>query len=147
MNTRISMVFIILLGLVFHNNALALNITNVDVIPSQPLNTDLITFSISGWAGNKPSWVDHDLFSQTGTSLRLDLYVAMGTMTADSTWTYSKEIQPLPIGTYSLEVRAFDNYYDTLEDTYNGGFTVVPEPATVLLLGLGAILARKKLVH
>jgi hypothetical protein len=140
MNTRILIIFAILL--IFAGQASAFSsvvINSVDVIPGQPLNTDLITFSISGWAGNKPSWVDHELFSQTGASLHLDLYVAMGTLTADSTWTYSKDIQPLPIGTYGLEVRAFDNYYDTLEDTYNVGFTVVPEPASAAMLALGAI--------
>jgi hypothetical protein len=37
------------------------------------------------------------------------LYVNMGITAEPSYWTYSKQIQPLAIETYDLEVRAFDN--------------------------------------
>ena len=117
-------------------------LNNVDVIPGQPLVTDIITFDISGQASSSPSEVEYDQFAQNGTSLQLDLYVNRGIYTAISDWTYSKDISPLSAGTYTLEVRAFDNYYDTLEDTYTVDFTVTPEPTTVVLFGLGLLIVR-----
>lgn len=120
-------------------------IDSVDVVPSQPLDTDSITFDIFGGASRSGSWIDHEQFSQNGTSLQLDLYIDTGEGQAISEWTYSKLIQPLSPATYSLEVRAFDYDLGTLQDTYTVDFTVTPEPATIFLLGCGIILAGKKL--
>ena len=53
-------------------------IDSVDVIPEQPLETDIITFDISGRASSSPSEVEYDQFTQSGTLLQLDLYVDMG---------------------------------------------------------------------
>jgi hypothetical protein len=113
---------------------------NVDVIPYQPLETDIITFDISGLAATSPSWIEYDIFSQNETLLQLDLYIDRGLHYTLSNWTYSKQISPLPPEVYNLQVRAFDNYDGTLQDTYNVDFTVVPEPATILLLGIGVFL-------
>ena len=146
MNTKILMIFAILLVFVCQASAVPyVDILSINVIPSQPLNTDLITFSISGWAAGTPSWVDYDLFSQNGTSLQLDLYVNQGAGRYESYWNYSKQIQPLSPGIYNLEVKAFDNSFifgspGTLQDTYNANFTVVPEPASAVMLGIGAVL-------
>ena len=152
MKKKILMIFAILLVFACQVSARGVGINSVDIIPNQPLNTDLITFNISGSASADPSWVTSDLFSQNGTSLQLDLYVDMGFRTAISYWNYSKQIQPLTPATYNLEVRALDGnqgspFYGTVQDTYNVNFTVVPEPCTVVLLGFGIILARKKLVR
>jgi hypothetical protein len=125
------------------SDATAIWIDSVDVIPEQPLEIDIITFDIFGTASGRPSQVAYDQFTRDGTSLQLDLYVDVGVMPAFSNWTYSKQIQPLQPTTYSLTVRAFDNYSGTLQDTYPVDFTVVPEPATILLLGFGAVLVKK----
>jgi len=125
------------------SSATSVWIDSVDVIPEQPLETDIITFDIVGRASSSPSEVAYDEFTQNGTSLQLDLYVNMGILTMISDWTYSKDISPLLTGTYTLEVRAFDNYDETLQDTYVFNFTVVPEPTTLLLLTLGGILLRR----
>jgi hypothetical protein len=72
----------------------------------------------------------------------LDLYITKGVLAMPSEWTYSKEIQPLLPATYSLEVRAFDYELGILGDTHTVDFTVVPEPATLTLLGLGVPIFR-----
>lgn len=118
-------------------------IDSVDVIPGQPLETDIITFDIAGRASSSPSEVEYDQFTQNGTSLQLDLYVDMGITTMISDWTYSKNISPLSAGTYTLEVRGFDYLLGTLQSTYPAvEFTVVPEPTTIALLGLGLLIVR-----
>jgi len=117
-------------------------IDSVDVIPEQPLETDIITFDILGRASSWPSEVEYDQFTQNGTLLQLDLYVDMGIITMISNWTHSKDISPLSAETYTLEVRAFDYQLGTLQDTYTVDFTVVPEPATFVLFGLGLLIVR-----
>lgn len=123
--------------------ATTVGIVTVDMFPQEPLETDIITFDIFGQASSKPSQVTYDEFTQNGTSLQLDLYIEMGMLPAVSDWTYSKDISPLSAESYTLEVRAFDNYSGILQDTYNLDFTVVPEPATILILGFGAVLVKR----
>lgn len=122
--------------------ASSVSINSVDVIPEQPLEIDIITFDISGLASTMPSWVEYDQFTQNETSLQLDLYVNRGILYAISDWTYSKDISPLPAETYTLEVRAFDCRLGTLEGAYTVDFTVMPEPATLVLFGLGLLIVR-----
>ena len=118
-------------------------IDNVDVTPEQPLEIDIINFDISGGAPQWTSEVEYDQFTQNGTSLQLDLYVDMGDVPMISDWTYSKNISPLSAGTYTLEVRGFDYLLGTLQSTYPAvEFTVVPEPTTIALLGLGLLIVR-----
>ncbi len=143
MNKKILMIFAILLVFACQASA-TIGILSVDVVPSQPLDTDLITFNIFGGAAQGDSRVDYDVFSQNGTSLQLDLYVDMGIGDMVDYWDFSKEIQPLAPGTYDLEVRAFWYGPNTLEYTYTVDFTVVPvpEPCTIILLGFGLPLLR-----
>jgi len=118
-------------------------IDSVDVIPWQPLETDIITFDIAGRASSTTSQVEYDQFTQNGTSLQLDLYVNMGDLPMISDWTYSKNISPLSAGTYTLEVQGFDYQLGTLQSTYPAvEFTVVPEPTTIALLGLSLLIVR-----
>jgi len=137
MKTRIVaiMAFGVLLAVACPVSAATIGISSVNVVPIQPTNIDLITFYITGGASTSPSYVEYDLFSQNGTSLRLDLYVDTGFLTAISNWDYSKQIQPLPLGAYSIEINAFDNFYGTLQDTHNVNFTVTPEPTTIAIFG------------
>lgn len=132
---KIFVIATVLLLTAFHGKAKAIWIDSVDVVPSQPLEIDVITFNIFGRSSARPSRVAYDQFSQDGTSLLLDLYITVGVLPAFSDWTYSKEIQQLSPATYSLEVRAFDNYYNMLWDTYTVDFTVVPEPCTLVIVG------------
>jgi hypothetical protein len=117
-------------------------IDSVNVIPEQPLETDMITLDIAGRASSWPSEVEYDQFTQNGTSLQLDLYVDMGFTTMISDWTHFKDISPLSAETYTLEVRAFDYQLGTLQDTYAVDFTVVPEPTSLALFSLGLLIAK-----
>ena len=124
------------------STATAIWVENVDVTPEQPLEIDIITFDISGSAPQWTSHVEYDQFTQNGTSLQLDLYVNMGIADTPSYWTYSKDISPLSAETYTLEVRAFNSRFGTLDHTYTVDFTVVPEPTTFVLFGLGLPVLR-----
>jgi hypothetical protein len=143
------LIFAILLVMAFQGIAIAgIWITDVNVVPAQPSMTDVITLNIKGGAPETPSWVVYEEFSQDGTSFLLDLHIGRGGSLAISYWSYFAQIQPLPPATYTLQVRAFDNYYGTLDDTHIVNFIVTPEPATLAFLTLGLplfrILSRRK---
>ena len=148
MKIKIFIIFAVLLVFTNHASEATAGIDSVNVVPNQPLDSDSITFNISGTASHTPSLVDHDQFSQDGTLLQLDLYVDKGNFTAFSHWNYSKQLQPLPSATYSLGVREFDYGSGTLIDTHNVDFTVTPEPSTLAIFGFAlpffrAFLRRK----
>jgi hypothetical protein len=135
-------VLAILFVFVYHVPAATVVIDTIDIVPIQPISTDLITFNITGSAGTSSSYVEHDVLSQNGTSLQLDLYVKAGVITTPSNWTYSRQLQPLLPATYALELRAFDYWTGTLQDTHTVDFTVVPEPATLAFLAIGLPIFR-----
>ncbi len=114
----------------------------VEIVPSLPTETDSITFEISGWASQRPSWVEYDAFSQNGSSLQLDLYVNAGDLYSYSDWTYSRPISPLPANTYTLEINSYDYDDNSLDETYIIEFTVVPEPASMAFLSVGLCILR-----
>ncbi|MHC4115284.1 MAG: hypothetical protein ACYSSL_08200 [Planctomycetota bacterium] len=144
MKTKIVKITALAIIMCFSTSAAATSVglTGVDVVPEQPLETDIITFDISGGASQSSSWVEYDEFFQNGTSLQLDLYVSMGQLDMISYWTHSREILPLPAETYTLEVRAFRYQSTILEDTYTVDFTVVPEPASFVLFAIGLPIVR-----
>ena len=122
--------------------AATVGIDTIDIVPIQPISTDLITFNIMGSASTSSSYVEHDVFSQNATSLQLDLYVKAGVITTPSYWTYSRQLQPLLPATYTLELRAFDYWTGTLQDTHTVDFTVVPEPGTLVIFGFALPIFR-----
>jgi hypothetical protein len=144
--TEATILFVVLFVFVCQPTTMGIvGITSVDVIPNQPLETDIITFNISGGASSMPSWVEYDQFSQNGTSLRLDLYIDRGFFQMVSNWTYSRQISPLPPDVYNLQVRAFDYQFGTLDDTYNVDFAVVPEPGTLAIFAFALPIFRYRL--
>ena len=119
-------------------------ITDVYIIPEEPLPDEIITIYASGYASSAGPQVDYTEFSATGTSLSLDMFFLWGILPVVTSWSYSEEILPLAPGDYTLTLQSFGPpyapYYGRLEDTYITSFTVVPEPATVVLLGMGGVL-------
>jgi hypothetical protein len=137
--------FIIVLLLVCQASANFAWIDDVVVIPSQPLDIDVITLDISGSASSGGSHIVSSLFQQEENQLTLDLTIDMGITTEISYWSHSEQIGTLVPGTYSTTVRLFFPYAppgEELQDTYTVDFTVVPEPATLVLFGLGGLLLR-----
>ena len=134
---------IIVLLLACQASANFASIEDIVVIPSQPLDIDVITLDISGLASSGNSYIVSSLFQQEGNQLALDLTIDMGIITVISFWSHSEQIGTLVPGTYSTTVRLFYPYVppgvEELQDTYVTEFTVVPEPATVLLLVMGIV--------
>lgn len=141
---RLQMIVILLLicCMVRIASGLEVIIDSVNVQPELPGISDIVNIEIDGTANYTPSWVDHYDYSQVLTSLDLDLYVDAGYFTAFSNWSHSQQIGTLAPGDYVLTVRAFNNDEGILRDTYVTQFTVVPEPTTLVLFGLGGLFAK-----
>ena len=140
-------IVIIIAAMVLANSAsgspIQIHIENVDITPPEPTILDIINIDVLGSASGSGSQVEYSEFSQDGTSLQLDLFVDVGDLTVPSTWTHLEQLGPFDAGSYSLTVRAFEYQDGTYKDTYPAvEFTVVPEPATIALLGLGLLVVR-----
>ncbi len=120
-------------------------IEDVHTDPIEPKDVDIITIVVSG-IGGTPTWIDDSDFRIEDTSLELDIFLRFGPYGAISPWSHSEIIGTLPANYYDLAVSAYV-YNDLTEiyefrETYSTGFTVVPEPATLLLLTMGAVWIR-----
>jgi hypothetical protein len=87
-------------------------------------------------------------FGQMGNLLQLDIIWTQNdpSNTVMTPWEYSAGIGLLPADTYELTVQTINTNPDFrwMDDTYTTSFEVVPEPATICLLGLGALGLLKK---
>jgi hypothetical protein len=119
-----------------------IHIEDVEITPQVPTLLDTININVSGGASRSESQVEYSEFLQDGTSLQLDLFVDVGIIMTPSTWSHLEELGPFAAESYSLSVRAFEYHDGTLKDTYTKDFVVIPEPATLLLLAIGAVWAQ-----
>ena len=127
--------------LVFLTHSAKASITDVDIFPEAPTAIDLITISVSGVEGSGDVLITDSDFNIQGTVLELDIFLEVGAFPVITPWSHSEDVGPLPAGMYDLTVRTLE--LAEVTDTYSMPFEVVPEPATVLLLAVGALLAKR----
>jgi hypothetical protein len=148
MDTRGLIILVILLILASQASA-ETGITNVSISPASPGVTDQISILVSGLEGSGGVLITDTDFSVIGNTLSLDIYLYLGPSDVGTPWSYTETVGTLSEGTYNLTVQRFlPSYYPPpIVDSYSMSFGVTPEPATIVLLGVGAILARKKSVR
>lgn len=116
-------------------------IYDVNIVPEVPTINDPITIVAYGYetVGGVP--IDHVNFTKNGTSLQLDIFVRFGNLPSGTFWSHSETIGTLPEEVYDLQINAYGwhaiNQEYVLFSTYPTTFEVIPEPATLLLLGFG----------
>jgi hypothetical protein len=144
---------LIILTLVFimAEQALATSTFSIDQVtisPANPTSLDTITIDANGWV-NFGGWsFDHSSFTANDTDLTLDFYfdVPDTVYWVFTQWDESKQIGTLSANDYDLTVNTYSitSSGTGLENTYTTSFTVAtPEPMTICLLGLGAVMLRK----
>ncbi len=118
-------------------------ISSVTVFPESPFPSAIVTVRVDGdlWATNV--FIEQTNFSQTDNILTLDMYWGFEGIGLPVVlpYTYWEPIGMFANGEYILNVNSFfwGNY-----DFGTTSFTVIPEPTTLLLLGLGAVMVRRK---
>lgn len=131
------------------NTALAayIPIQNVHIEPTLPTPSDPISLFASGESGY-PATITSFLTAVPG-GLVWDLYFDLGITPVVVPWSESIVASPLPAGTYTLDVRTFEDVWrpglpplpSPPVDEHRIFFTVVPEPATAGLLALALLCA------
>ena len=120
---------------------------DITITPSIPTEADTVTVDISCGTDQIRGWgllyLEHSTPSINLISnlIEIDL-LALEDMSVDFGFDLDEMviINPLPAGDYTLKIdlHANDIYTETTQ------FTVVPEPTTLLLFGLGCMLLRRK---
>ncbi|MHC4132357.1 MAG: PEP-CTERM sorting domain-containing protein [Planctomycetota bacterium] len=140
-------IIIAIVTMVFASSAsgspIIIEIDDVDITPQEPTIMNIININVSGGASSGGSYVEHSEFSQSGTSLQLDLFVDVGDLTIPSTWSHLEQVGPFTAETYGLTVNVFEYQDGTFKDTYTEDIVITPEPASILLLLTGVIGIRK----
>ena len=130
--------FIIILVLVWGMMAQA-TIVDVTIEPEEPMETDIISIFVSGEDTCSVSVTDSFLIIE-GSSVELDIYLNVGMMPVVTPWIHTEEIGYLSSGIYELTVNSvYDDIFPD-PDNYVTTFEVIPEPATVLLFGIGGLV-------
>jgi hypothetical protein len=144
---------LIILTLVFimaEQTLATFSIDQVTISPTNPTSLDIITIDANGWV-NFGGWTfDHSSFTANDTDLTLDFYFDVPDIVlwVITSWDESKQIGALSANDYDLTVHTYSitSSGTALDDTFTTSFTVAtPEPMTICLLGLGAVMMKRKL--
>ena len=151
----VKLITVVIIFVVLSMNMVAfasVGISSINIDPFEPTVLDAIEITTEGWTGYADDIVFFDYDSDiSGTSIDLDFYFLNTNpggygLPIMGDWDCAIDIGMLSADTYDVTCRAwlsdFDDYQ--LFDTQSTSFTVVPEPATVLLLGIGGLLLRKR---
>ena len=125
--------------------ALGEYIRDVTILPDwMPSSSDTVSIVVSGQKGATNHFVDYTDFSIEGDNLVFDVYwdsEGLGA-TVMTDYTYVEEIGTIPAGDYSLEV--FSYLHDLPFDYYPTYVHVTPEPGTIMLVGFGGLMLRRR---
>lgn len=125
-----------------------INISDVQIVPETPSIYDIITINTQGYIPGGGIHYDETLFSVNNYLLQLNLYYTDRIGTAiPKPWSHLDEIGALPQGNYDLLVQAYWRVGTSgyiLHDDYSTVFQVIPEPCTLFLFIVGALLAGRK---
>ena len=116
-------------------------ITDVFIFPEEPIIYDEITINVFGEENFNVS-VSDSFLTIDGTLLELDIHLQEGMMPVVTQWSHIVGVGTLPMDTYDLTVNTWIDTSPTFNDIYYTSFQVVPEPATILLFGLGGLILR-----
>ena len=141
---------IILLAHSVNSFSVAVSITDVQISPDNPSINDIITIETVGTIPGGGIALDESVFTQDEYTLQLDLYFTdKAGPQIPQPWFHDEEIDILSQGSYDLSVQAYWRSSGTadyfLHDTYPTNFQVVPEPASILLFGLGLFAIRRNI--
>lgn len=139
---KLGIVFVVIL--MMGTDSVKATITDVSILPEEPTIIDPLTIAVSGVEDAGPISITGSNFLMEDSSLELDIFISMDFFFETTPWSHSEIIGTLPADYYNLTVNAHYSGPYTGTDTYLTSFTVVPEPATALLLAIGMVQIRLK---
>lgn len=118
-------------------------IDNVQVTPESPTISDSIEVNVFATLsyGEIPYSTEVTMLNN---QVKIDIVFSGSGLPAITSWQHTENIGSLDIGTYDLVITTTKISSPGWDDEYTTEFTVVPEPASVLLLSLGAFFIRRK---
>ena len=133
---------IIIAILLISSSTTQAEITDVFIFPEEPIEIEPITIITSGVENYGGVRINSSSFLIDGTSLELDIFLDLGRLDVLTPWSYSEDIGTLLMGSYDLMVNTINELEPEFNDSYYTTFEVTPEPASILLFGVGAMFLR-----